>query len=81
MSFSGNKRKGAPGDVLDEERMPADPADPAAGTLRGEKIMNRCLAPLPDPLAWTTHTVMIAQLLFFLSSFVSFNNSRWKACT
>jgi len=50
MSFSGNKRKGAPGDVLDEERMPADPADPAAGTLRGEKIMNRCLAPLPDPL-------------------------------
>eukprot|EP00986_Skeletonema_menzelii_P008967 scaffold3933_cov155-Skeletonema_menzelii.AAC.3 len=48
MSFSGNKRKGAPGDVLDEQRMPADPTDPAAGTLRGEKIIYE---PLPCPTA------------------------------
>jgi len=43
MSFSGNKRKGAPGDVLDEERMPADPADPAAGTLRagGKRVRKK----------------------------------------
>lgn len=39
-SFSGNKRKGAPGDILDEQRMSAaEPADPTAGTLRGEKII------------------------------------------
>jgi hypothetical protein len=37
MSFAGTKRKNAPADVLDDERKPADPTDPAAGTLRGEE--------------------------------------------
>lgn len=36
----GMKRKGDPGDVLNEERAPASPTDSTAGTLRGEHFFH-----------------------------------------
>ena len=36
----GMKRKGDPGDVLNEKRAPASPTDSTAGTLRGEHFFH-----------------------------------------
>jgi hypothetical protein len=72
------KRKGAPGEVLNEERLPADPTDEGAGTLRGERMFDRCLHPPPTLQRKQLTNVLLALFFSFLSSVLY---SWWKACT